>query len=418
MCTFGGINNTAPCFDINSNSQKVRQCAEDETIFRIIMTLVIVLSNLASLLATLRLHRLINYVALYKASRALMCGGIQPIVHRAAVFQLIATNEDPELFDEIFKDGIDRSSIIDRPNSSGLTFLHAAVERKSLEKVKRLINVKPKGANVNLANTSKETPLHIAVENEYTEIVTHLIFATPYAADVNMPNSSRQTPLHIACEKESSEIVAVLLNAKADPNSTDNLGQTPLHIACGNESSEIVTQLLNANADTNLANPSARSSGQTPLHIACGKGSTVVVVQLLNAKTDVEKANNSGQTPLQIVCERGFTDITVELLNAGAKIWPRVEDKKGPDMTWLSLDSWRYGIKHIVEEPKMLELLQAWSSADEDSQEEAEMKVRDKFKGDLKVLTITLPAAMESQEKKNVQEVVRRWNNKYATKCE
>ena len=62
LCTFGGINNTTHCFDINlnsqnfnSNSQKVRQCAEDETIFRLIMILVIVLSNLASLLATLRL---------------------------------------------------------------------------------------------------------------------------------------------------------------------------------------------------------------------------------------------------------------------------------------------------------------------------------------------------------------------------
>ena len=87
-------------------------------------------------------------------------------------------------------------------------------------------------------------------------------------------------------------------------------------------------------------------------------------------------------------------------------------------MTWLGLDSWLYGIKHVVEEPNMLELLQAWSSADEDSQEEAEMKVRDKFKGDLKVLTITLPAAMESQEKEEVQEIVRRWNNKHATKCE
>jgi len=164
LCTFEGINNTAPCFDINSNSQKVRQCAEDETIFMIIMILVILLSNLASLLATLRLHRLINYVALYKTSRALMCCGIQPIVHRAAVFQLIATNEDPELFDEIFKDGIDRSSIIDRPDSSGLTFLHAAFERKSLEKVKRLINARPHGADVNLANSSKQTPLHIACD--------------------------------------------------------------------------------------------------------------------------------------------------------------------------------------------------------------------------------------------------------------
>jgi len=65
----------------------------------------------------------------------------------------------------------------------------------------------------------------------------------------------------------------------------------------------------------------------------------------------------------------------------------------------------------------MLELLQVWSSADENSQEEAEMRVRDKFKDNFKVLTITLPAAMESQEKEEVQEIVRRWNSNHATKC-
>ena len=163
----------------------------------------------------------------------------------------------------------------------------------------------------------------------------------------------------------------------------------------------------------------ADNLGQTPLHIACEKESSEIVVQLLNAKADVNKANDYGQTPLHIACDKKSTEITLELLNAGAKLLP---DRygNGPDMTWLGLDSWPYGIKHVVEEeePKMLELLQAWSSADEDSQEEAEMKVRDKFKGDLKVLTITLPAAMESQKKMDVQEIVRKWNNMHATKCE
>ena len=98
------------------------------------------------------------------------------------------------------------------------------------------------------------------------------------------------------------------------------------------------------------------------------------------------------------------------------KFFYRTAIKRG--VKWLSLDGWRYGIKHVVEEPKMLELLQVWSSADENSREEAEMRVRDKFKDNFKVLTITLPAAMESQEKEEVQEIVRRWNSNHATKCE
>ena len=128
-----------PCFDSNSNAtiQKIRQCDEDETPFIVLILAGVVVFNIASLLATLRLNRIINYVELYKISKSFLGRKIQPILHRAAIFQLVEsdTKEDTEIFGEIFQEEKDLANYIDRPNSSGETPLHKACERQSLEKV-------------------------------------------------------------------------------------------------------------------------------------------------------------------------------------------------------------------------------------------------------------------------------------------
>ena len=74
LCTFGGTDTTDTCFDSNSNVtvQKIRQCDQDETPFMVLLVAVVVFFNLASLLATLRLNRIINYVTLYKSSKSFL----------------------------------------------------------------------------------------------------------------------------------------------------------------------------------------------------------------------------------------------------------------------------------------------------------------------------------------------------------
>ena len=133
-----------PCFDSNSNAtiQKIRQCDEDEIPFMVLILAGVVVFNITSLLATLRLNRIINYVELYKISKSFLGRKMQPILHRAAVFQLIDsdTNEDIELFDEIFRDGKDLSNFLNRPNTEGRTPLHNACERLSSQKCFQLIN--------------------------------------------------------------------------------------------------------------------------------------------------------------------------------------------------------------------------------------------------------------------------------------
>merc|ERR1719458_524592 len=170
LCTFKGSDTTDRCFDSDSNAtvQKIRQCDQDETPFAVLLVAVVVVFNLASLLATLRLNRIINYVELYKSSKRFLGRKPQPILHRAAVFQLVNsdTKEDILTFDEIFQEGKNLSNFINRPNSSGRTPLYNACERQSPKKVSQLLSSK---ADVNQTIANGQTPLHIACERQLSK---------------------------------------------------------------------------------------------------------------------------------------------------------------------------------------------------------------------------------------------------------
>ena len=172
LCTFTATDTIDACFGTsNATVQRIRQCSQDETPFCVLLLAVIVVFNLASLFASLRLNKIINYVELYKTSKKFLGCRTQPILHRAE------TKEDSELFDEIFQDGKDLSKFINRPNSSGRTPLYNACERQSARKVLQLLSA---------------------------------------GADVNQTIASGQTALHIACVKQSAEISLELLNAGAE----------------------------------------------------------------------------------------------------------------------------------------------------------------------------------------------------------
>ena len=140
LCTFEGTNATIPCFEVTEATiQKVRQCDQDESVFRIIIIAVVVVSNLASFRATWRLNKIINYVEFYKKSKA--CCATKPILHKAAIVQLIKSNEkeDVDLFDQIFQKEKESLSIVLNQPSSGRYPLHIACDLWSHMKVVTLL---------------------------------------------------------------------------------------------------------------------------------------------------------------------------------------------------------------------------------------------------------------------------------------
>ena len=175
LCSFETTNTTVASFNSSeAGVQKIRQCDEDETLFTVLLLAVVVVFNLASLLASLRLNKIINYVKLYKKSKTFLCWQTQPILHRSAVFQLIKSDTEDALFDEIFQNGKDLSSFINRPSSSGRTPLYNACERQSSKKVSQLLRA---GANINQTIANGQTPLHIACEKKSAEITFKLLNA-------------------------------------------------------------------------------------------------------------------------------------------------------------------------------------------------------------------------------------------------
>ena len=123
LCNFKATNTTAACFSSSSGNaavKEIQQCDQDKSFFRVLLLVVFLVFNLASLLASLRLNRILNYVELYKISKIFLGCQTQPILHCAVQsFNSIEsdTKEHIELFDEIFGDGKDLSDFINRPNS-------------------------------------------------------------------------------------------------------------------------------------------------------------------------------------------------------------------------------------------------------------------------------------------------------------
>ena len=169
-CTFAGCFNSSDVF-----LQKLRRCgsSEEETSIRATILLVLILSNSASLAASLWLNRIKNYVNLFKATRNLLgCIPTTPIIHRSAIFSLVKSSDDHD--NEVFEEMMaveDISAFVSRPNSDGETPLHIACASKETSWKAFLLwraGAKP------MKNSKGEVP----AQNYLTQIYSHLDVAT------------------------------------------------------------------------------------------------------------------------------------------------------------------------------------------------------------------------------------------------
>ena len=88
--------------------QLIRICGndQDENRLRLLLLLIVSISSSLASIAAYQLHRISNYVRLYKISKKFCCFQTQPIVHRSLLFRLAEKDEN----DEQLKEFLDAST--------------------------------------------------------------------------------------------------------------------------------------------------------------------------------------------------------------------------------------------------------------------------------------------------------------------
>lgn len=167
-----------------------------------------------------------------------------------------------------------------------------AIAKGDIEDVKLHLSLDPKSANQGGKPTSRP-PLEQAVLRNKPEIAALLLAAK---ADPNSVNASKRTPLHLAVDRNSPVMAAALLKAGAKPNVRDNDGWTPLHHAAAKNQLETAKAILAGGA-----NPMTLSElGGTPLHEAAASGGAEIVRLFLDQKVDPSIKSKEGVTALDI----------------------------------------------------------------------------------------------------------------------
>ncbi|KXZ54426.1 hypothetical protein GPECTOR_5g8 [Gonium pectorale] len=221
-------------------------------------------------------------------------------------------------------------AMINFPDMSGNTPLHAAVEAGNLDVLRYLLSREPP-PELNNMNASEyaqgnwvlrgetlepfdKTPLHAAVEAGDVEAVK-LLLATG-RCDVNLLDFDKASPLHTALEAGDEELAGLLLAAGANPDLHNPDFKSPLHLAASRGKMSVLKLLL----EVGRANVAAAVSddGWTPLHLAARAGAADKVAALLAAGAEPGAANQQGNTALHLAAINGHMAVAEALLQAGA----------------------------------------------------------------------------------------------------
>lgn|GEM_PF-2622815 len=132
---------------------------------------------------------------------------------------------EEKYFEHLIQAGAD----INAPDNYGNTPLHMAVERKSYQLLRWLLDRGAMGS-INAKNRQGESPLHMAAKlDEYPfSLVKDLIKA---GADTNLQDKSGNTPLHTAALKGYNQLIRLLLDTGANPHARDEVNRTPMDLA-------------------------------------------------------------------------------------------------------------------------------------------------------------------------------------------
>ncbi|XP_046481336.1 SH3 and multiple ankyrin repeat domains protein 2 isoform X8 [Neodiprion pinetum] len=227
------------------------------------------------------LRRLLDYVANSQVEKiAKMCSkGLDPNFHcqesGETPLTLAATLKKPS---KVIIALVNGGALLDYRTKEGLTAMHRAVERNSLDAVKTLLEL---GASPNYKDTKGLTPLYYSVT---------------YKTDPML------------CE--------TLLHDHATIGAQDLQGWQEVHQACRNNLVQHLDHLLFYGADMNTRN----ASGNTPLHVcAVNNTDSSCIRQLLFRGAQKDSLNYANQTPYQVAVIAGNMDLAEVIKNYQAE---------------------------------------------------------------------------------------------------
>ncbi|XP_030754928.1 SH3 and multiple ankyrin repeat domains protein 3 isoform X6 [Sitophilus oryzae] len=177
---------------------------------------------------------------------------------------------------------VNGGALLDYRTKDGSTALHKAVEHKSLDALKTLLEL---GASPNYKDNRGLTALYFTVTPNVDPVFTETLlhdYATTGAADTQGWHE-----VHQACKNGLLKHLEHLLFYGADMNSRNASGNTPLHVCAVNSQESCARQLLFRGADREALN----FANQTPYQVAVIAGNMELADLIQNYRQeDVDKS--------------------------------------------------------------------------------------------------------------------------------
>lgn len=214
------------------------------------------------------------------------------------------------------------SVLTDNLNNDANAFIDA-VKTENYNKIRQLVE---ENKDINATNSDGQTALHIAVEQKSVNTVK-LILNFPQT-DPNVADAFGITPLHIACKnvqadarKQNAEdestpefIIAKTLieDERINFDVKDKAELTPLNILTYIGYYRLIKLMVNKKANLDL------KTYTTPLCIAAEAGQLKITKLLLKNNAKVSAQDHKGFTPLHYACKNNDLEMAKLLMRYGA----------------------------------------------------------------------------------------------------